>query len=437
MRTTVTPIDLLDQLTTPSRLGQRPGLEKIRALLRGLGDPQRDLRILHVGGTSGKGSTATIAAKILEESGYKVGLHVKPHLEDVEERFVIDGQAIDSRHLIDLIERATDIARAVGPSWYELTVALAFAYFRDERVDAAVVEVGLGGTYDATNVVDPAGVILTNVGLDHVEVLGDTIEKIAQDKAGIIKAGVPVVSGITQPSTRAIVEERCQTVGANLWSIDRDFSFDLANLGVSGSIFDLRLPTRRLKGLQLRLLGGHQVANAAVAVAGVESLAAAGLAVSDKAVRRALAQVFVAGRMEVARDQPLIILDGAHNPDKMTALATALDALYPGRDVTAILAFKRGHDLDETLRAISGRLKRAYLTSFDAQTDFGRGQAVAPAVIEAALLRLGSPAERIIEPDPVVAVRRALDTATPDGIVVVTGSLYLVGAVRPWFREPG
>jgi dihydrofolate synthase/folylpolyglutamate synthase len=435
MRSVATPDDLLDQLTTPSRLGQRPGLEKIRALLHRLGDPHHDLRILHVGGTSGKGSTATIAASILQSSGYKVGLHVKPHLEDVEERFVVNGRPIDSRRLVDLIEQAAESARAIGPSWYELTVALAFAYFRDEKVDAAVVEVGLGGTYDATNIVDPRGVILTNVGLDHTEVLGDTIEQIAADKAGIVKPGVAVVSGITQSSTRAIVEERCRTVCANLWSIDRDFSFELTDLGVGGSTFDLSLPTRRLTGLRLRPLGAHQVANAAVAVAGVEVLNVAGLSINEKAIRRALAEVSVPGRMELVRQRPLVLLDGAHNPDKMTALATALEALYPGRDVTAVLAFKRGHDLEDTLRAIAGRLKRAYLTRFDATTDFGRGQAVDPSAIDAVIDRLDAPAERILEADPVVAVQRALAAAKPTDVIVVTGSLYLVGAVRSWFRE--
>jgi dihydrofolate synthase/folylpolyglutamate synthase len=428
-------IDLLDQLTTPSRLGQRPGLERITALLHGLGDPHRELRILHVGGTSGKGSTATIAARILSENGYRVGLHVKPHLEAVEERFVVSGRTIDPERLVELIETAAPFARAIGPSWYELTVALAFAYFRDEKVDAAVVEVGLGGTYDATNVIDPSAVILTNVGLDHTEVLGHTIELIATDKVGIVKPGVPVVSGLTQPSTREIVDERCRMVGASLWSIDRDFSYKIHDVGVEGSTFDLLLPSRQLPGLRLRPLGIHQVANAAVATAGVDALAPAGLTVDDSAIRRALANVNVAGRFEIVRRQPLVVLDGAHNPDKMNALTRTLDVLYPGRDVTAVLAFKNGHDLESTLRTISGRLRRAILTRFDATTDFGRGQALDPGAIATALDRVSSPAIRIIEDDPIVAVKRAIADATPNDLIVVTGSLYLVGVIRSWLRE--
>jgi dihydrofolate synthase/folylpolyglutamate synthase len=362
-------------------------------------------------------------------------LHVKPHLEAVEERFVVSGRTIDPERLVDLIETAEPLARAIGPSWYELTVALAFAYFRDEKVDAAVVEVGLGGTYDATNVIDPSAVILTNVGLDHTEVLGHTVELIATDKVGIVKPGVTVVSGLTQPSTRAIVEARSSSVGAKLWSIDRDFSYQVHEIGVDGSTFDLVLPSRQLANLRLRPLGIHQVANAAVATVGVEALAPAGLPVDESSIRQALADVNLAGRFEIVRRQPLVVLDGAHNPDKMNALTRTLDVLYPGRDVTAVLAFKNGHDLDSTVRSISGRLRRAFLTRFDATTDFGRGQALDPAAIDNALDRVASPAIRILEEDPIVAVQRAIAEATPNDVIVVTGSLYLVGVIRSWLRE--
>jgi dihydrofolate synthase/folylpolyglutamate synthase len=189
-------------------------------MLGDLGDPHRALKIVHVGGTSGKGSTATIAAQILRSAGYRVGLHVKPHLEAVEERFVVDGSAIESARLVELIDQIAPIARRRKPTWYELTVALAFTHFRAERVDVAVVEVGLGGTYDATNVVHPAISVITNVGLDHTDILGDTVELIATDKVGIVKSGARTISGATQPSVRAIVRERCALVGSPLWLVD-------------------------------------------------------------------------------------------------------------------------------------------------------------------------------------------------------------------------
>jgi len=433
---TLSPDDLLWQLAVPTRLGERPGLDRMRQLLAALGDPQRGLPVLHIGGTSGKGSTATIAATILQAAGYRVGLHVKPHLERVEERFVVNGVSIGPPRLVELIQSVAPSARKISPTWYELTVVVALQHFREERVDLAVVEVGMGGTFDGTNVVEPLATILTNVGLDHTEVLGDTVEKIAVDKAGIIKRGAMAVCGATQPSVRRIVAERCSRVGTDLWQLDQEFRYDLLSLRQDGGSFDLDLPTRRLGNLEVALRGAHQVANAALAIAGVEAIGRA-FPVSELALRRALATVEVPGRLEVVRREPLIVLDGAHNPAKMAALVDALEALFPKRPTTAVLAFKRGHDLGATMAALLPRLQRAILTRFDADTDFGRGQSVDPAVVDAACAELGARLERIVEPDPVRAVELAIELARPEDLICVTGSLYLVGAVRPWLGRAG
>lgn len=425
---------LLDSLSTPTILGSRPGLDKIRTLLELLGDPHRGLPIVHVGGTSGKGSTATIAAEILSAAGLRVGLHVKPHLEQVEERFVVDGTPIRSDDLATLIRDATTAARRVSPSWYELTVALALRYFRDRRVDVAVVEVGLGGTYDATNVVDPLVAVLTNVGLDHTEVLGDTIEKIVTDKVGIAKRGRPMVSGVSQPTARAIVAERCATVGAPLWLSDSDFSVTARAITPEGSRFDYRSVTTSLGDLSLRPLGAHQIANASLAIA---ALSAAGLVDptrAEDAVRAGLARVRIPGRLEIVVDNPRLILDGAHNPAKMSAFVRALDDIFPHRSTTAVVAFKRGHDIGATLRVLSDRATRLVLTTFEAVTDFGKGQAIPTddlaRIVDAS--RIETPYQ--VEPDPRRAVELAVGQSTGDGLVAVTGSLYLVGAIRRWLR---
>lgn len=431
------PEELLEHLTVPTRLGEKPGLDRMRRLLAELGNPHHGLPVIHVGGTSGKGSTATIAAAVLRTAGYRVGLHVKPHLERVEERFVIDGVPIDSGRLVALLADAAPIAAAIRPSWYELTVATALRYFHEERVDLAVVEVGLGGTYDGTNLVEPLSVVLTNVGLDHTDVLGHTVEEIARDKVGIVKPGVPTVSGMTQPSVRPIVEQRCERVGAPLWQLGREIDYSINALGARGASFDLRLPGWSATGLELSLLGAHQVANAALAVAAVRALGPSRYPVSDPALRQALAAVKVDGRLEIIDTDPLIVLDGAHNPDKMSAFAQALKDLFPDRKVTAVLGFKRGHDLTATLAPLVPLLQRAVLSRFDADTDFGKGQSVEPALIEQACASLGAPFERVSEADPIRAVKLALDHAGPRDLVCVTGSLYLVGAVRPWLRGQG
>jgi dihydrofolate synthase/folylpolyglutamate synthase len=428
------PDDLLWKLTVPSRLGEKPTLDRMRYIMRELGDPQRGLPIVHIGGTSGKGSTATIAARILQEAGYRVGLHVKPHLERVEERFLVNGVPIETERLCALIRSAAPIAAKVRPTWYELTVALALQLFRESHVDVAVVEVGLGGTYDGTNVVESQVAVLTNVDLDHTEVLGDTVEQIATDKVGIIKPGTRAISGVTQETVRGIVENRCRDVGVPLWQVGKDMRYSVSRLGSEGSRFDFDLPTRRLSDLQLGLLGAHQVANAALAVAAVEALADRGFSVAEPSLRHALASVEVPGRLEVVRQHPLVVLDGAHNPAKMAALSEALHVLYPDRSVTAVLAFKRGHDLPSTLATLMPHVERAIITRFDADTDFGRGQSVEPDVIEQVCTSIEARAERIIEPDPVRAIARAIDVAGPRDLICVTGSLYLVGAVRPWLR---
>ncbi len=428
----MTADELLWKLAVPSRPGEKPTLERMRRLLAEIGNPEAHLDVLHIGGTSGKGSTATIAAAILREAGYHVGLHVKPHLERVEERFVIDGMSIPSDQLIDLIQVVAPAARRVNPTWYELTVAVAFEYFRRERVDVAVVEVGLGGTYDGTNVVSPRVAVLTNVDLDHTEVLGDTVEKIARDKVGIMKPGVPAISGAVQPSVRAIVEQRCADVHAPLWQVGREIQYTISALGPDGSSFDLQIPRRRLADLSLRPRGAHQVANAALAVAAVDALGESGFDAPDEAIRRGLATVEVPGRLEVAARDPLVLLDGAHNPAKMTALAEALASLYAGRSITAVLAFKRGHDLEATLAAILPLLRRVILTRFDSDTDYGQGQALDPAAVARLCARLRPDLEQHVDADPYCAVQRALGMAGPTDLICVTGSLYLVGTVRPW-----
>ncbi|MGH2459876.1 MAG: bifunctional folylpolyglutamate synthase/dihydrofolate synthase [Chloroflexota bacterium] len=427
--------DLLWSLAVPTRAGERPDLERMRRLLFELGDPHHGLPVLHIGGTSGKGSTATIAARILREAGYRVGLHVKPHLEAVEERVVVDGKSIEPARLVALLDGASAAARKVGPSWYELTVALAFQHFRAEQVDVAVVEVGLGGTYDGTNVVEPRAVVLTNVDLDHVEVLGDTVEKIASDKVGIIKPGVPVVCGTTQDSVRKIVAARCEAMRAPLWALDRELRYRVGELGPDGARFDLDLPERHLADLRIGLQGAHQVANAALAVAAVEALRSSGFSVGETALRRGLAAVAVPGRLEVARARPLVLLDGAHNPAKMTALTEALRALYPGRPLTGVLAFKRGHDLPQTLAPLAPMLRRAVFTRFDAATDYGRDQSVDPATVLKTFQALDATAEATVEPDPIRAIDDTLERARPDDLICVTGSLYLIGKLRPWLRE--
>jgi len=428
-----TPDELLDELSVPTKLGTKPGLERVRALLEALDNPHRGLPVVHVGGTSGKGSTATVAAAILQAAGYRVGLHTKPHLQAVEERFVVDGAPISAEELVRLLEEAAPAARAVAPSWHELTTAVMLRHLRRRAVDVAVVEVGLGGTYDSTNVVEPLVTVLTNVGLDHTEVLGNTVEEIARDKVGIIKRGCVAVTGVRQPTVEGIVRRRCADLGVPLAGLAQEIRYRLHRSSGEGSTFDLEVPGRRLDDLRLGLVGRHQVENAALAVAAAVALEGRGFRVPDHAIRQALATVRVPGRVEVLRTRPTLVLDGAHNPDKMAALAAALRESFSWRRLIGVLAFKRGHDHQATMAALAPLLDVAYLTRFVAVTDFGRDTSQGLDGLAAAWRGLGSSAELALDDDPIRSVGAALARAEPDDVVCVTGSLYLVGQIRRWW----
>ncbi len=417
--------------------GTPPSLDRMHALLDRLGNPHVGLPIVHVGGTAGKGSTATMIAALLHAAGYRVGLHTKPHLAHVHERVRVDGTPISDTDLRALIADATDAARAVGPSWFELTVALALLHFRRVRADIAVIEVGMGGTWDGTNVVQPLVAVLTNVGLDHTEILGDTVEQIARDKVGIIKPGCVAVSGATQPGVRTIIAARAAAVGAPLWLSDREFEVEDVRRQVSGSRFALRLPERTYTGLYLPLLGTHQIANAALALAAAPALAPAGFAVPEDAVREALRTIHLPGRLEVVGRLPAVVLDGAHNPDKLDAVLAAVRDYLPHGRLIAVVAFTRRHDWGAMLARLAPVADRIVLTGFAAAGDSGPGASVPTADLETALAALPVRGDVLTEADPLTAVYAARAVAAPGDCVLVTGSLYLVGAVRDTLLAEG
>ncbi len=431
--------DLLWDLGHASAFAVKPSLDRMRALLARLGDPQIGLPVLHVGGTAGKGSTATLAAAVLRAAGYRVGLHTKPHLARVNERIVLDGEPVSDADLRTLIAEATPAARLVVPSWYELTVALALLHFRRTAVDIAVVEVGMGGTWDGTNVVEPRVAVLTNVGLDHTEVLGDTVEQIAADKANIIKSGCVAVSGVTQPSVREIVAARAAAVSAPLWLLGHDFAVRDLMPEADGTRFALEVRGTRHEGLRVGLLGAHQVTNAAVAAAATGALTTFGYSVPAAALRRGLAEARLPGRLEVVTTAPIVVLDGAHNPDKLAALLDALRQFFPGRRLVVVAAFTARHDYRAMLAQLAPAVAALVLTRFESRGDFGPGASLDPATLAATLAAVAPDAAATlavtVEPDPVAAVRRARAEAGADGCVCVTGSLYLVGAVRGEFTR--
>ncbi len=406
--------------------GIKLGLETIRALLARVGDPQRRYPVLHIGGTNGKGSTAAMTASMLQAAGHRVGLYTSPHLIDFRERIRVDGAMIPEARVSELVEslRAAAIPD-LAPTFFEFTTALAFQYFAECRVDVAVLEVGLGGRFDATNVVAPLVSAITTIGLDHEAYLGSTIEAIAFEKAGIIKPGVPVVLGRMDASARRVIEERASAVSAPVYLLDRDFCCDGASTADCGYAGMRRRETHLASPLQ----GRFQLDNLACALALIELADEAGVKVPDAAVRAGLQQVAWEGRLEVIAHAPTVMVDGAHNPAAAHVLADFLAGWrrtnQAGR-ITLIVGMMRDKHPQEFLAPLLPVLDTLILT----QADLPRASTGSEL---RALLADVAPAAQVTS-TPVDAMALATRSAAPSDLICVTGSLMLVGEIKALFR---
>lgn len=337
-----------------------PGLDRTQALMEEMGHPHAALRAVHVAGTNGKGSVAAMTAAIATAAGLKTGLHTSPHLTHVEQRMRVDGTPAPSDWLAETIDRYRDALDRIEPSFFELTVALTFRYFAEEKVDLAVVEVGLGGRLDATNVLRPALAIITNINLDHTDLLGNTLAAIAREKAGIIKPQTPVLSGVTQDEARAAIAESAEDQGAHLHELRDEVSWWAPHTDLSGSVMDVDTPLRSYDRVHLALPGAHQQANAALAVRAAEIVIPA-VQSSPTAVHDGLRDVRTLtgfhGRLDVLQDEPLIVVDVAHNPSGIEAGLQTIDpALTDGGGMLYVcLNAVRGKRLPAVARLLAER----------------------------------------------------------------------------------
>ena len=403
-----------------------PGLERMRTLVNALGNPHEALRAVHVAGTNGKGSTAAMTAAIASAAGLTTGLHTSPHLTHVTQRMRVDGTPAPTDWLADGLEQHRTLIEDLQPSFFELTVALTFRYFAEQNVDLAVIEVGLGGRLDSTNVLRPALSVLTNVGLDHTDVLGDTLGAIAREKAGIIKPDTPALSALTQEEAKAAVAEAATRQNAPLHRLDDETARTSHESALTGSVFTLDTPARRYDRLSLSLAGPHQQRNAALAVRAAELTVLAGAddAAARAAVRDGLGDVRghtgFHGRLDVLQEAPLVVVDVGHNPP---AIGATLGVVAPvvaerGGTLHVCLNAVRGKKLDETARLLARR--DAVVTPIPIDTK----RALPPSEIAERLraqgVRTAAPQPL---PDALEAFRR---TAAPGDALLLTGSHKLV-----------
>ncbi len=407
--------------------GIKLGLERITEILRRLNNPHQKFRSIHIAGTNGKGSTVAMINAVLQQTGYQTGCYTSPHLVTYRERFRVNDHLISEKELAEIVTQMAPVLQEVerdgfgNPTEFEVGTVIAFEYFARQNVDIAIIEVGMGGRFDATNVLQPILTVITHIALDHQEFLGDTLEKIAFEKAGIIKPSIPVVIGIQEPAIEKFLTHIALERKASYKEVRR---ITFRDLSFSEEFTRFRAEDPYLGELlvNLKLLGEHQVMNCLNVLAGMEFLAEAGIQLPVDAILNGLANVVWPGRMErvAAKGLPKLYLDGAHNPDGANALVKTIQTIYPGQKVHLLFGLlnnRPGNVMAEILAPITERV---------IVTTVPDPKSTPPEKLASSFQALGIPV--LIEPVPEKALKLLLNSDAE--IVIASGSLYLVGYLR-------
>lgn len=412
-----------------SRFGMNQGLERINKLMNELGDPHKKLKFLHIGGTNGKGSTAAFAASVLEAAGYRVGLYTSPYLEQFTNRMSINGLDIPRERLAELTSRVRPLVEKIAsdPAYgqsteFEVVTAIAFTYFAEESPDIVVLEVGLGGRLDATNVVDPLVTVITTVSLEHTQVLGDTVEVIAREKAGIIKEGSPVVTHVSG-SALNVLEETCRSKKTSLFSSNREFHAEKTRGDLSGQTFHYRGISNTFMNLHISLLGDYQIGNAALALAALELLKENSFNLPEEAIRKGLADTKWPGRLEIMLRSPIVVIDGAHNLEAFQNLRRTIKNTFSYRRLILVLGILADKAVENILQEILPLADILIITTPNSP------RAADPGALEKISLQMMSGPVHVREAIP-DAVNLALSMARLQDFVLIAGSLYVISDVR-------
>jgi dihydrofolate synthase/folylpolyglutamate synthase len=414
--------------------GIKLALSNTVKLMQLLGDPHRKFRSVHVAGTNGKGSTAAFIASMLRTAGYRVGLYTSPHLVSFTERIRINNVLITEAKVVELAQRvrdgwrdavATDGRGELIPTFFEVTTAIAFAYFAEENIDIAVIETGMGGQFDSTNVITPLVSVITNIDLEHQEFLGNTLEQIAFEKAGIIKPCVPVVTGTVQPEAVNVIEREATAGNAPIYRLSQHFQ--PKNI-ISGTVqtFDYQGLDVTYPALRIAMLGAYQVDNACLALAAIECLRRAGLSLDEHAVRHGFEQTRWEGRLERVVSRPDIYLDGAHNPASAKKLAKAIREMKPAYQRTILIIGILG---DKDYQGVLSELVPLADHVVATKPQYSRALDVLTLATEIRKRHASVDTAETLE----TAIAKARTTALPDDLVLITGSLYVVGDARALF----
>jgi len=409
-------------------------LSRMRALMNALGNPEQNYNIIHVAGTKGKGSVSAFCASVLQEAGLNTGLYTSPHLKDFEERIQINREVISQAALVNLVEEIKPFVAAIPRlTTFEISTALAFWYFARKGVDIAVIEVGLGGRLDATNVVTPLVSVITSISRDHTFVLGNSLSAIATEKGGIIKPGIPVVLAPQRPEPRERITEIAAERGCSLIQVGRDYKFSIKSRSLNGQVFSLwrtsdqkKDPTR----LEIALLGDHQVENAATAYGTLQTVKEAGINISEETIRQGMAKTTWAARFEILQRDPPVIIDAAHNPYSARALRNTLDQYYPDKPMILITGMSADKDIQGMIEAWLPR------TAHIITTQSGHPRAIPPEEL-AEEIRALTDVPVTAESNATSSLQSALKMVADDQLILATGSVFEVASVRvAWMEQP-
>ncbi len=405
--------------------GSIPGLGRTQALLKKMGNPEKELKFVHIAGTNGKGSTAAMTASILRKAGYRTGLYTSPYIYRFHERMQIDGEQISDEDLVEITEYVKPLADSMEecPTEFELVCCIAFEYFKRKKCDIVVLEVGMGGEFDATNVIPaPEVAVITNIGLDHTDVLGSTVEEIAKTKAGIFKEGGNAVIYRGTPSVEKVFEDVCAERGVTLKKADFA-GLKLQSLDLFGQVFDCGAR----KNITLPLLGDHQLHNASVVLSVADTLIERGWNITEQNIYDGIRDVSWPGRFDIVSRDPLFIIDGGHNPQCIEALVKNIEDYLVGRKVVALTGVLADKDYGEMYKPVMPLISEFVCITPDT-----------PRKMEAADLARylqAAGAKATAAESTADGVRKAIALAGKDGAILCFGSLYSIGAIHEGLKE--